>query len=365
MTNHKSNTSEVRPQQVTNRQFDRIYLGVDLHKKSITTTRIVDGATPERPRQFSWEKFWEFCSEQLKLARQVYVVYEAGAFGFWPCRKLRELGAQCWVMHPEKLDPRHRRVQNDGRDSLELGLKLQRYVGGNTKAMTPVYVPTAVEELERLTARHRDRLSQDVRAVQARGRGLLLSQGIFQTCGWYRTRVWEALLPKLSPALAGVLTDLRQEMEHLQKQLGEVEKELVAAAPESLPKGFGQLTFVLLQRLLCNYKRFKNRRQVAGFTGLCGGVSASGEAHLDLSINKAGSPRVRALLIELAWRMIYYQPDYTGLRTWKRLGGAGAAKRRRKIALVATGRQIMVDLWRWQTGLVTPEQLGWRMNSTA
>ena len=102
-----------------------------------------------------------------------------------------------------------------------------------------------------------------------------------------------------------------------------------------------------------------------GFTGLCGGVSSSGDYHLDLSINKVGSPRLRTLLVEAAWRLIYHQPQYTGLRTWKRLGASGAAKRRRKIALVATARQLMVDLWRWQTGRVTAQQLGWQLRPTA
>jgi transposase len=362
-TTNKTNTSEVRAEQVTNPPFDHLYLGIDLHKKSITVTRIVDGATPEKGRRLSWEKFWEFVLKQTAQARHVHAVYEAGAFGFWPWRKLQAMGVECWVIHPELLDPRQRRVQNDRLDSLYLALKVQRYVGGNTKAMTVVYVPTPTEEQDRLPARHRDRLSQEIRALQARGRGLLLSQGIFETSGWYHAGVWERLQLRLSPALASVLADLRQSLEHLATQLAAVEKRLAAAAPAALPKGFGKLTFVLLLRLLCNFKRFKNRRQAAGFTGLCGGVSASGDYHLDLSINKAGSPRIRALLIELAWRLIYYQPNYTGLRTWKRLGGAGAAKRRRKIALVATARQIMVDLWRWQTGLVTPAQLGWVMAS--
>ena len=104
---------------------------------------------------------------------------------------------------------------------------------------------------------------------------------------------------------------------------------------------------------------------MGGFTGLCGGVSSSGDYHLDLSINKVGHPRIRALLVELAWRMIYWQPRYTGLRVWKRLGGPGASKRRRKIALVALARQLMVDLWRWQTGRLSPEQLGWVMSPGA
>jgi transposase len=368
MTTKKANNSEVRAEQVANSaanaQFDHIYLGIDLHKKSIGVTRIVDGATPEAARRLSWDKFWEFAQKQKGQARQVHAVYEAGAFGFWPCRKLKEAGIDAWVVHPEKLDPRQRRVQNDRLDSLNLALKLQRYLGGNTKAMTVVYVPTPAEEQDRLPARHRDHLSQQIQGLQARGRGLLLSQGIFETTGWHRAGAWEKLQLKLSAPLVRVLEDLRQGLEQLAKQLAAVEKELAAAAPAQLPKGMGKLSFVLLLRLLCNYQRFQNRRQVAGFTGLCGGVSASGDYHLDLSINKAGSPRIRGLLIELAWRMIYWQPHYTGLRTWKRLGGARAAKRRRKIALVATGRQIIVDLWRWQTGLVSPQQLGWQMSAS-
>jgi hypothetical protein len=33
----------------------------------------------------------------------------------------------------------------------------------------------------------------------------------------------------------------------------------------------------------------------------------------------------------------------------------------RKKAIVAVARQLAVDLWRWQTGRATPEQLGWEM----
>lgn len=359
------NNSEVRAEQVTIPQFDHIYLGVDLHKKTITLTRIVDGATPERARQMSWKKFWEFVEQQRLLARHVHVVYEAGAFGFWLCRKLQSLGLDSWVVHPEKLDPRHRRVQNDKLDSLNLALKLQRYLGGNKKAMTAVYVPTEGEEQERILARHRDSLAQQVQTLQARGRGLLLSQGVFETSGWYRDKAWEKLASRISPELSRVLSDIREQLDQLTKKLRAVEKELIQSAPTALPKGFGALTFELLRRLLCNYKRFNNRRRIAGFSGLCGGVSASGDYHLDLSINKAGSPRVRGLLVELAWRMIYYQPKYTGLKTWNRLGGPKAAKRRRKIALVATARQVLVDVWRWQTGLSTPEELGWVMSSSS
>jgi transposase len=361
MTSNLKNTQQVVSQQDTNSQFSHIYLGLDLHKQTISVTRIIDHGTPQPAQRFSWTKLRTFLEKQKLLAQKVHLVYEAGAFGFWLCRELQAQDIAAYVVHPEKLDPRHRRVQTDRSDSLHLALQLQRYVLGNKKAMTPVYVPTPAQEQQRLVARHRDDLSERILSLKARGQGLLLSQGQFNTARWYEAKNWSKLQPQLTPELALVLESLRASINHFSQQLAIVQKQLEGAAPKTLPLGFGQLTFVLLQRLLCSYERFKSRRQVAGFTGLCGGVSSSGSYHRDLSINKSGNPRVRTLLIELAWRMIYYQPSYTGLRTWKRLGGPGAAKRRRKIALVATARQLLVDIWRWQTGRVTPEELGWRM----
>jgi hypothetical protein len=40
---------------------------------------------------------------------------------------------------------------------------------------------------------------------------------------------------------------------------------------------------------------------------------------------------------------------------------AKASAAARKKAIVAVARQLAVDLWRWQTGRATPEQLGWEM----
>jgi len=364
-TNKEKNTSEVRAEQVTDQQYEAIYLGVDLHKESISVTRILDHSTPQAAQRMSWEGFWRFVGKQVRLAKKVYTVYEAGAFGFWACRKLKEMGVECFVVHPEKLDPRHKRVQTDKLDSRHLADKLQRYVLGNHKAMVPVYVPSPAEEQQRIEARHRQKLSQELHSLQARGRGLLLGQGIFQTQGWWQPGAWRDLHGQLSPQLQAALEDTRALIVEVQKRLGVVDKKLEAQAPKQLPQGFGRLTFVLLLRELCNYQRFKNRRGVGGFTGLCGAVSSSGPCHLDLSINKAGSAYLRTLLIELAWRMVYWQPQYKRLKPWKVLRQRGrlANRRLRKIALVALARQLAVDIWRWQTGQVSPEQLGWKMTA--
>lgn len=374
MKNQQSSiTSEVRAEQATNNNDakntvlpEAIYLGVDLHKKTITLTRIIDHSTPQPAQTFTWAKFWEFARKQTGLAKKVYAVYEAGAFGFWAARRLKDMGIECFVVHPEKLDPHHKRVQTDKLDSRHLADKLQRYVLGNKRAMVVVHIPTLAQEQRRLESRHRRSLHKHLRSLQRRGASLLLSQGIFSTENWWKESRWETLLPQLCPELERALADDRALMEDLEGRLKAVEKTLKQAAPAELPKGFGQLTFVLLVREICDFARFKTRRNVGGFTGLCGGVASSGPYHVDLSINKAGSGFIRMLLVELAWRMTYFQPRYTGLKAWNRLGAGGARnKRRRKAAIVAVARQLAVDVWKWQTGQVTPQELGWEMASAA
>lgn len=87
---------------------------------------------------------------------------------------------------------------------------------------------------------------------------------------------------------------------------------------------------------LCDWSRFKNRKQIGSYTGLCGGVSSSGQSHCDLSITKAGNARGRWSLIELAWRMVLYQPQSKVVQRWKHiLLNPKAAARQKKRALVA------------------------------
>ena len=77
-------------------------------------------------------------------------------------------------------------------------------------------------------------------------------------------------------------------------------------------------------------------------------------------MTKRGNPRLRAALVELAWRMVRFQPQYPPVQ--KRLvvlaKGSHALGAVRKKAIVAVARRLAVDLWRVHTGRRTPEQLG-------
>lgn len=70
--------------------------------------------------------------------------------------------------------------------------------------------------------------------------------------------------------------------------------------------------------------------------------------------------RVRAALVEAAWRLVRFQPDYPPVRKWRRIlaKSALATGAARKKAIVAVARQLAIDLWRIRTARCSAEQLG-------
>jgi len=82
----------------------------------------------------------------------------------------------------------------------------------------------------------------------------------------------------------------------------------------------------------------------------------SGQSRVDQGISKQGNRRVRALLIEMAWMWLRYQPKST-LAHWfaKRTKGSGPNKRQRRIMIVAVARRLAIALWRYSKEGVIPE----------
>ena len=81
-----------------------------------------------------------------------------------------------------------------------------------------------------------------------------------------------------------------------------------------------------------------------------------------LPITKHGNVRLRTALIELAGRLVVWQRDSALVKKWWHvLGNPKATKAARKKVIVAMARQMAVDLWRWRTGRVQSETLGWKM----
>jgi transposase len=127
-----------------------------------------------------------------------------------------------------------------------------------------------------------------------------------------------------------------------------------------LPAGLGKLTSVVVCREVCDWRRFKNRRQVSSYTGLCPGEYSSGAKRVPGAVTKHGNPRLAcgAGRTGLAFGALPAALS-TGAQTARHPGqGAQATGGARKKAIVAVARQLAVDLWRWQSGQCSAEKLG-------
>jgi transposase len=336
-------------------------LGLDVHAGSIMVARQVEGLQPQPPQKFGVAKFLEWTKDQAGKCR-VFSCYEAGPTGYWLHRELEKLGVTNYVICPTRLDSRRKGVNTDKTDATELLVRLDRYVAGNKKAFGVVTVPTPQQEHKRALSRQRDQLRRKRLSFAAQGRMLLLSQGYRYSNNWWKSDSWEKLQEKVPGWIVEQLEIFQRIIQSVEKEVNALTKRLTSEAPASLPKGMGGLTHEILEREIRDWKRFKNRRQLGSYSGLSGGVSGSGERSIDLSITKAGNRRISCCLVECAWRMVFQQPDYWLVKKWASvLLNDKAHARRRKQAIVAFARQLLIDIWKWKLGRVTPQTLGWKM----
>jgi transposase len=259
-----------------------------------------------------------------------------------------QLGIRNIVVRPQNWDELGRKVKTDKTDALALVQRLDRYVQGNNKALAVIRVPTEQEEQERAASRHREQLQKDRQAHEAQGRSLLLYQGYRISGPWWKEAAWRKLKAKLPEWLVKILESLRVLILSadglLKKASATIENQ---AKPQA--KGFGKLTSEVLRREVLDWSRFKNRRQVASLTGMCPGVRASGKKSISGSITKHGNPRLRRALVELAWRVVRFQPHYKPVLKWKPVLDQKQNRGARKKAIVAIGRRLAIDLWRMET----------------
>jgi len=362
MTKQNLNTSEVRAEQAASKKLQTLKLGLDVHADTIVVVRILDNSVPQPAQKFTPVKFLAWIKTQLDLAEAVHTCYEAGPFGYGLHRALIQLGIKNLVVQPVCLDEHHKGVNHDKSDAKELAQRLDRYVAGNSHALGTVRVPTPTEEQKRVQSRQREQLKREVLRVAAQGRSLLLTQGQREKKGWWEGRRWTQLKLKLPAWLVERLECFRRVLTTLNTELDAATTALEVVAPAVRPKGLGGLTYEVVEREIGDWQRFTNRRQVGSYTGLCGGVSASGKSTHLLPITKHGNVRLRTALIELAWRLVVWQRDSALVKKWWGVvGNPKATKAAKKKAIVAMARQMAVDLWRWRTGRIQPQALGWVM----
>ena len=319
-----------------------------------------------------------FTRKHFELPDNALVVccYEAGRDGFWIHRMLTQLGIQNFVVDSSSIEVnrRKRRTKNDKIDGSSLLRMLIRYHGGEKEVWSVVRVPDEEAEDARRPHREIERLKKERNAQSVRIEALLALQGVhIPVRRDFCEKLKETLRPDGKPLpehLKGEVVRQYKRIELADEQLAELEamhkKELEAVEarmtqkiPAKKPqekwleqiiklsqlKGIGKSARVLVKEFF-GWRDFKNGRQVGALAGLTGTPYSSGNSQREQGISKAGNRRVRALMVELAWLWLRYQPE-SKISFWYHQNFGPSSKRSRRVGIVAVARKLLVALWRY------------------
>ena len=102
------------------------------------------------------------------------------------------------------------------------------------------------------------------------------------------------------------------------------------------------------------FRSFDNRRQVAAYAGLAPTPWKSGSIGHEQGVSKAGNPRLRTTMIQLAWLWLKHQPE-SALSRWFQERVQRSGGKMRKTTIVALARKLLVALWKYSTSSVVVE----------
>ena len=303
----------------------------------------------------------------------IIVIQEAGLDGFWVHRVLEKEGIESHVVDPASIatSRRHRRAKTDRIDGEALLRTLMAYKRGEPRVCAMVKAPTPEEEDRRRLCRERKVLINERILHINRIKGLLFSQGV---SGYEplrrdrRKRLSELRTGDGRPLPDHMKAQVRRELDRLElliEQIKGVEAErdeMFAEAKSATPtpaatlldiKGIGP-EFAAILWTEAFYRNFANRKQVAAYAGLAPTPWQSGSVNREQGVSKAGNPRLRTTLIQLAWLWLRNQPQ-SALARWFEERVKGNGGRRKKTTIVALARKLLVALWKYATAGVVIE----------
>jgi len=336
---------------------NRIAIGVDAHLKSYQAARKIDnGAVGVAQTLGSKEALLLYAQKQREQAKEVVVVYEAGPLGYTLYRELKAMGLECLVCAPRSGEQKRKRRKNNSIDARSLTSDLFNYLNGNEQALQLVRVPSEAQEQARVESRQHDALVEERKRIGAMGNSLLLSQGYGSWSNWWRPKAFERLSKGVAPWIVKHLGRWVGILRELDQQIQQAKAELTKHYQGPRPKGMGAPSLAQLNAEVLDWNLYSSRRKIGCLAGMVPSEWSTGEAQRLGSITKVGLPAIRRIITEMVWRMILFQPEYQPVQKWREVL-EGPNRGLKKKAVVAIGRQLIVDIWRLQTGRISAKEL--------
>ena len=290
----------------------------------------------------------------VKEVKPDRVVIEVCNIAGWVCDLLRGMGLEVQVANTSDDAWRWRKVKkkNDRCDALKAAQL------SAVNQLREVHIPSIDVRQWRALIAFRQQLVKRRGKVKNHIRDLLLVEGQILPRGakcW--TQLGVARLEAMAKPLQEVgMKELWRGQLHMElRQLREVQQEItvaeekldaIAAADPRIAllrtiPGVGPRLSEAIVALLDRPGRFRKASEVSAYIGMVPKQFDSGESERHGRITKHGSRLVRSLLVEVAWAGLRYNPWVR--QTYQRI--SGGKKSRKKIAIVAVGRRLLVRCW--------------------
>jgi transposase len=190
--------------------------------------------------------------------------------------------------------------------------------------------PFPVRELRRLS-RFRQQLVAQRRTCKLRIRALLRDGRVKPPDGRAWSAAWMEWLQysqEISEQTRWILDRHLAHLAYVSTEIHAVERRLAALTMDDpvvqkllTLKGVGLITAVTLRAEIGRFDRFRSGKQMSRFCGLSPRNASSGQRQADAGLIKAGNAELRAVLIELAHRLVRYDRRWGKLAVCLRTGG--------------------------------------------
>jgi transposase len=321
-------------------EFKRI--SIDTSKHVFTIHGVDDQERPLLRREIRRAQVEPFFA---KLA-PTEVVLEACAGSHHWGRVLGGMGHRVRLIPPQYVKPFVKRSKNDRNDAEAICEAASR------PAMRQVPVKSVDEQAATIAVKHRELLvNQRTQAINAlRGHaaefGIVAAKGCANVTALLALLSAEEAIPAIAKAMfeqmGRHITDLDAKIEVLEKQLLEQHKtnavsRLLAAIP-----GVGPITAITMA-LSVNPANFETGRHFAAWIGLTPREYSTGGKHRLGRISKAGSERLRQLLVVGAMAVIRFaKPGSKSATAWLL---QLLERRPRRVAAVALANKMARIIW--------------------
>jgi transposase len=323
------------------------FIGVDLHKKSITLCVMNENLKVLARKTLSCDQP-DLIVDFFQPLAPFQVVVEATASYLWFVDLLEPLAQRVVLANPKKLRIIAESTKKTDRLDAQI---LAEFL---TRDMIPeAYMPTPRQRQHRALVRHRQYLRGRMSSVRCKIHHILSDYNADRR-DLFSTQCGPAYFKEISLSDSDrfVIKQLWSEWDDHQSRLLALTKKIkafIAKAPTrekearailKTAPGVGFVTAEVILSELGDVSRFRNAKAVCAYAGLVPVVKQSGgKRSKDLGISKQGSGLLRWALVESAWRLVK-----TSLR-WSAFFARLRKRSGNKRAIVAVARKFLCVLY--------------------